>query len=505
MELVQPTDPLEPNEYVSSLNGLTGAVILAAGTGITLTPVGQTITIAATGDLSVSLSDVSANSTTTPLSLYQMTSTIPVEFRSSDGNILLYLDETNERIGVGTNAPGTTFDANGPIFTRSGQGFAIGDYTGKNRIVTYNTGYEIRFFDVGNSYADVGMRSLAIGSTYPANTPVDGGAIIQGSVGIGIGTTPSAKLQVLSTTEQVRIGYDVSNYLPITVSSAGIPTFQPTGNQLVFKATAPSYIINVHQSDSTASAYRLGTYADSAEGEYLFNGTAEAKISGRASSYIGMTATNNFGVGVLAPAHKIDVSLSSSSTGVSSSYFLRTIPSGTISSGSSINGTLAQLLVTGSTTISTITVTGGNYIAEHDGSSTVHALIGLRGQARTNAASTGVLTDAISVLAVAPNNAQAGNTIVNATSLKIESPTAGSTSNYGLYQDGSALNYFGGVVQHNAPVRLKGYTVAGLPAGTQGDRAFVTDATLPVYGAALTGGGAVVVPVFYNGAAWISA
>lgn len=34
---------------VSSLNGLTGAVIFAAGTGITLTPAGNTVTIAASG------------------------------------------------------------------------------------------------------------------------------------------------------------------------------------------------------------------------------------------------------------------------------------------------------------------------------------------------------------------------------------------------------------------------------------------------------------------------
>jgi len=55
-------------------------------------------------------------------------------------------------------------------------------------------------------------------------------------------------------------------------------------------------------------------------------------------------------------------------------------------------------------------------------------------------------------------------------------------------------------------IRLKNYTVATLPAaGTQGDTAFVTDATAPTYNAALVGGGAVVVPVFYNGAAWVSA
>lgn len=56
----------------------------------------------------------------------------------------------------------------------------------------------------------------------------------------------------------------------------------------------------------------------------------------------------------------------------------------------------------------------------------------------------------------------------------------------------------------NSKVRLKGYTVATLPAGTQGDTAYVTDATTPTYNGALVGGGAVVVPVFYNGTAWVS-
>jgi len=53
-------------------------------------------------------------------------------------------------------------------------------------------------------------------------------------------------------------------------------------------------------------------------------------------------------------------------------------------------------------------------------------------------------------------------------------------------------------------VTLKAYTVATLPAGNQGDEAYVTDATAPTYLGALTGGGAVVCPVFYNGSAWVS-
>ncbi|MCL4419955.1 hypothetical protein M1146_07750, partial [Patescibacteria group bacterium] len=53
-------------------------------------------------------------------------------------------------------------------------------------------------------------------------------------------------------------------------------------------------------------------------------------------------------------------------------------------------------------------------------------------------------------------------------------------------------------------VRLKNYTVATLPAGTQGDTAFVTDALNPTYLGALTGGGTVVTPVFHNGTVWVS-
>lgn len=52
-------------------------------------------------------------------------------------------------------------------------------------------------------------------------------------------------------------------------------------------------------------------------------------------------------------------------------------------------------------------------------------------------------------------------------------------------------------------LRLKGYTVATLPAGTQGDKAFVTDALGPTYLATVVGGGVVVTEVFYNGTNWV--
>lgn len=46
------------------------------------------------------------------------------------------------------------------------------------------------------------------------------------------------------------------------------------------------------------------------------------------------------------------------------------------------------------------------------------------------------------------------------------------------------------------------FTVATLPAGTAREKAFVSDALAPVFGAAVVGGGTVTVPVYYTGTAW---
>lgn len=60
------------------------------------------------------------------------------------------------------------------------------------------------------------------------------------------------------------------------------------------------------------------------------------------------------------------------------------------------------------------------------------------------------------------------------------------------------------LVESTGTVRLKGYTVATLPAGVVGDTAYVTDALAPTFLATIVGGGAVVSPVFYNGTNWVS-
>ena len=53
---------------------------------------------------------------------------------------------------------------------------------------------------------------------------------------------------------------------------------------------------------------------------------------------------------------------------------------------------------------------------------------------------------------------------------------------------------------------LTNYTVASLPSASAsgaGSRSFVTDATAPVFGSAVVGGGAVATPVYSDGINWI--
>ena len=67
-----------------------------------------------------------------------------------------------------------------------------------------------------------------------------------------------------------------------------------------------------------------------------------------------------------------------------------------------------------------------------------------------------------------------------------------------------AIDGTNGITTNTGVVRSNVYTVATLPtAGTAGRTAFVSNALTPVFGSAVVGSGAVTVPVYDNGTAWI--
>jgi hypothetical protein len=87
-----------------------------------------------------------------------------------------------------------------------------------------------------------------------------------GNVGIGT-TAPGALLHVLGTTEQLRLGYDASNYLSATIGSTGSATFALTG-------TSP---INIF---SQAVKFAGGTQSSDGSAGLSATYTFDATVSG---------------------------------------------------------------------------------------------------------------------------------------------------------------------------------------------------------------------------------
>ncbi len=83
-----------------------------------------------------------------------------------------------------------------------------------------------------------------------------------------------------------------------------------------------------------------------------------------------------------------------------------------------------------------------------------------------------------------------------------------STADFHVLSDGGASRFIIDTSTGNATVSgvyiSGGFTVATLPAGITGATAYVTDALTPSYLGTAVGGGAVTVPVFYNGTNWIT-
>ena len=88
-----------------------------------------------------------------------------------------------------------------------------------------------------------GSQNLAAISTF----------VFDGSkLGIGV-SSPSAKVHVISTTEQLRLGYDVSNYFTTTVASNGAVTFD-------LVSSSPKFLFNSRVEVSSADAIQFGDF-----------------------------------------------------------------------------------------------------------------------------------------------------------------------------------------------------------------------------------------------------
>ena len=118
---------------------------------------------------------------------------------------------------------------------------------------------------------------------------------------VAIGTvTASAKLHVVSTTEQLRLGYDVSNYASLTVGSSGVLSITSSSGVLDFPAAfnafstistrAGSTVLYLKHYDSGVENGRYTMSNTASSGVFNWDGTTRANVigaySGTAQVYI---------------------------------------------------------------------------------------------------------------------------------------------------------------------------------------------------------------------------
>jgi hypothetical protein len=199
-------------------------------------------------------------------------STTAMQFFKADGTTaVMTIDTTNSRVGIGTTAPSSTLDVTGNFKLTGSADIWFGSPTGAIKVgadVNANTrssntrklasftapdyantrNVEFFNFDSNDSLTNklnIGGRSG--GSQYGATevnfltaaSPSTTGGVVAMSIRsdskIGIGTAaPANILHIISTTEQLRLGYDASNYLSATIGSTGSATFALTGTTPIF-------------------------------------------------------------------------------------------------------------------------------------------------------------------------------------------------------------------------------------------------------------------------------
>ena len=110
---------------------------------------------------------------------------------------------------------------------------------------------------------------------------------------LGIGTTaPSARVHAVSTTEQLRLGYDDANYATAMVSSAGVVSMTATGGQWTYKAKTSSATLGPELITNGGFTSDLSGWTDSGSSWSWSAGTA-LHTAGSASALTQNVAVTN--------------------------------------------------------------------------------------------------------------------------------------------------------------------------------------------------------------------
>lgn len=210
---------------------------------------------------------------------------------SQNGNALYF--HVNQIGGTGTQVlqfvgnGNATFLNSISISTSTG---SISSGTSSNFIAGNNTSTTVPSFVYAQGDTNTGYGRAAADV---ANV-IAGGVEVQrwngsGNTGIGNTGTISARLHVISTTEQIRTGYDSTNYFSTTISSTGSCTFDLVGTTPKFTFSDPVIISNL-TSGRIPFATTSGELTDDADLTFATDTLTATKIVGSTSIKAGSAA-----------------------------------------------------------------------------------------------------------------------------------------------------------------------------------------------------------------------
>jgi hypothetical protein len=210
------TDAVCQQVYMSQQG--TGTITNAKGFEV-MAPAGTSATKVMTNVYGVYINTITRTGITNPWGIYQA--------GTSDLNYFA------GAVGIGTTSPGAApFSAKlavvGPITSIQDvdwNGIYVGADTTRYAAYAWrNVSNRVEFYTRGYAYPIYLNNALWINQN-------SGGT--DGKIGINT-QSPSAKLHIIDTTEQLRVGYDASNYYSTTVASNGAVTFNAVGTGASF-------------------------------------------------------------------------------------------------------------------------------------------------------------------------------------------------------------------------------------------------------------------------------
>jgi hypothetical protein len=168
--------------------------------------------------------------TTAPASMLEVSqsgSTNPMLYTTLYGNTL-NVNSVVGRAARGTSASPTAVQTGDTIAGLAARGYGATGFAsgGRGTISIY----------AAENWTDSVQGTYITFSTTPIGSTTLGENLRISSAGLSVGTgaAASAKIHALATTEQLRLGYDASNYLSATVASTGSTTFALTGTTPIF-------------------------------------------------------------------------------------------------------------------------------------------------------------------------------------------------------------------------------------------------------------------------------